>query len=472
MKKTRDMKMGRRDFLGQASCAAVGSSALFSTLLNLRMAGAVAGAAGPDEPGDEEDYRALVCVFLAGGNDSFNMLVPSGDGLGEYGDYQAIRGDLALGVEDLTGISPITSDGKAYSVHSGMPEVVELFGDGNLAFVANVGTLVEPTTLAQYEAGSVGLPVGLYSHSDQIMHWQSSVPDRRSAVGWGGRLADVLGAANDAGPVSMNISLSGTNVFQSGDLVVPYSVSPTGNGSTGIGGYGQAGFLQEIRTAAVDSALDVEYQNLFERAWSRRVRGAQDAHEAFSAAVGGVPELTTVFSPTGLAQRLRMVARTIAARQALGMRRQTFFVMVGGWDHHDEVLENQGAMLPMVSAAMGEFYEATVEMGVEDLVTTFTASDFGRTLTSNGRGSDHAWGGNQMVMGGAVRGREIYGEYPDLIGSGLDTGRGRLIPTTSVDEYFAELACWFGVEEGQLPVVLPNVGRFWNGGAPVGFLLG
>jgi uncharacterized protein (DUF1501 family) len=187
-----------------------------------------------------------------------------------------------------------------------------------------------------------------------------------------------------------------------------------------------------------------------------------------------LPPLQTVFSDTGLSQNLRMIAQTIAARQALGMCRQTFFVEFGGWDHHDEVIVNQETMLPVVSMALSEFNSALIELGVENQVTTFTASDFGRTLTSNGRGSDHAWGGNQIIMGGAVNGGDIYGSYPTLFeGNSLDTGRGRLIPTTSIDAYFAELALWFGVPAADLELVLPNIRRFYDpasGSPPIGFL--
>ena len=205
----------------------------------------------------------------------------------------------------------------------------------------------------------------------------------------------------------------------------------------------------------------------FEKTFADRTRSAIDAHVEFSAAIDALPPMMTQFSDTGLSQRFRMIAQTIAARELLGMNRQTFFVEAGGWDHHDEVLLNQEAMLPMIAAALSEFNAAMDELGVADRVTTFTASDFGRTLTSNGRGSDHAWGGNHLVMGGSVSGGNIYGTFPDLyLGNSLDTGRGRLIPTTSCDEYFAELALWFGVSTADLPLVLPNVGRFFTPGVP------
>ncbi len=466
----------RRRFLGQASCTAVGATSLFSSLLNLRAAGALAAPrapipAGGALPGD--DYRALVCLFLAGGNDSFNMLVPRG--AAEHAEYAAIRGDLALPAESLLPIAPATGDGREYGVHPGMPEVQQLFDAGELAFLANVGSLVEPTTKPDILSGVAQLPLGLYSHSDQIMHWQTSIPDQRTGVGWAGRTADLLRTSNDDSTVSMNISLAGTNVFQSGTQVVPYAIQPTGNGSVGITASGATDPFNQLRTAAINSLLDQQYQNLFMDTFARTKRAAIDAHLLFSGAVGGVPPLTTTFSNNPVSQSFQMVARTIAARQTLGVRRQTFFILFGGWDHHDEVLNAQAAMLPVVSKGLSEFHSALTELSVLNDVVTFTASDFARTLTSNGQGSDHAWGGNHMVMGGPVVGGDIYGTYPQLFADNdLDTGRGRLIPTTSCDEYFAELALWLGVAPSDLATVLPNVGRFYTPGSgpPIGFLGG
>jgi len=442
-------RISRRRFLGQASCAAVGTTALFSTVLDLKMFNALA------YPG--EDYRALVCLFLSGGIDSFNVLVPTSDA--QYQEYAAVRGDLALPQASLLPITPATSDGRTYGLHPGVVELQQLFAQQRLALVTNVGTLVEPTTLAQFRNGSVALPLGLFSHSDQQMHWQSSIPDQRSPIGWAGRMADILDTGNCNPNISMNISLSGMNIWQTGRVTNHYTI--TENGSEGLWDYGELSPGAVIRTQAVDDLLGLHYQHLFEKTFAARMRGAIDAHIDFSNAIANVPPLTTPFSNTGLSRKFRMIAMTIAAREALCMKRQTFFIEVGGWDHHDEVILNQAAMLPVVSRALAEFQSALVELDVADQVTTFTASDFGRTLSSNGRGSDHAWGGNHLVMGGAVAGGDMYGRYPDLyLGNSLDTGRGRLIPTTSVDEYFADLALWFGVPESDLPLVLPNIGRF------------
>lgn len=453
-------KMTRRRFLGEASCAAIGSTALFNTLLNLRMAGTAAG----QSIGGGNDYKALVCLFLAGGNDSFNMLVPRGTA--EHAEYAAIRRDLALPQENLLALNPLNSIGKQLGVHPNMPEVQNLFETGKLAFVANVGTLVEPITKAQYESGAVPVPLGLYSHSDQIQQWQTSIPDHPGAIGWGGRTADLLHSLNQNQSISMNISISGSNVWQAGNQVVEYSITPWG--SVGLDGYEGTWNYNHVRGAAIDSQLDLEYRNLFEKTFAQKGRGAIDAHYQFMAAINAAPAVTTVFpTDSWLGENLKMVARTIAARTQLNVRRQTFFVMIGGWDHHDDVINNQQVMLADVSACIGAFYNALVEVGAQNDVTLFTASDFARTLTSNGAGSDHAWGGNHIVMGGSVQGQRILGTYPDLYeDNALDTGRGRLIPTTSVDQYFADLALWLGVDKSNLPVVLPNVGRFYDVNSP------
>ncbi|MEM7334521.1 MAG: DUF1501 domain-containing protein [Chloroflexota bacterium] len=465
-------KISRRQFLGEASCASVGSASLFSTLLNMRMTN-TAAAYQANNSTDSDDYKALVCLFLAGGNDSFNMLVPMDND--KHAEYQQIRSDLALAQDSLLPLNGTTENGRSYGVHPAMPEVQQLYNSGDLALVANVGTLVEHTTKEGIESGVAKLPVGLYSHIDQIAHWQTSVPDKRSSIGWGGRTADLLHSLNDNQNISMNISISGSNIFQAGNSMVEYAIEPRGNGSIGINGFDQPIDAWDlIKKSAIESLLDVEYQNLFEQTLANTKRGALDNHFQFSNAIGAVSPFQTVFSENQISKSFEMIAKTIAARQTLGFKRQTFFILFGGWDHHDEVLNNQMAMLSVVSKAMSEFNTVMKELGVHDKVTTFTASDFARTLTSNGAGSDHAWGGNHMVMGGSVNGTKIYGQYPDLfVGNALDTGRGALIPTISCDEYFAEMAAWFGVSSSDLSAVLPNIGRFYDTSSekpPIGFM--
>ena len=456
----------RRQLLSGLGCSALGSSTLFNTLLHL--GGMTSASAQTIDRTD--DYRALVCVLLAGGADSFNMLTPLD--ADAFSEYAGIRADLALSRNDLLPLAG-QNGGRSFGVHPAMAEVRDLYDAGRLAFVANVGTLVEPVTLAGIASGAARLPLGLYSHADQIAQWQTALPDSRSPLGWGGRMADLLAARNADPRVSMSISMAGINVFQAGRNSTAFAADPNEDGVRGLFGYDDPDPFFAIRTAAVDSLLNAQYRDLFEHAYATRFRQSVDATQFYYDSLEGVT-LQTPFSGSGISQSFRLIARTMAARQRLGVSRQTFFVLFGGWDHHDEVLANQARMLPAVSRAFGELDAALGELALRDRVTTFTTSDFGRTLTSNGRGSDHGWGGNHMVMGGAVQGGRIFGEYPALAaGNPLDTGRGRLIPTLSVDEYFAELALWFGVAPSDLDQVLPNVRRFYvpsAGEPPVGFL--
>ncbi|MEM6885160.1 MAG: DUF1501 domain-containing protein [Verrucomicrobiota bacterium] len=438
---------------------------MISTLLNLGMTNSVA-AAGPSA----DDYKALVCIFLSGGNDSFNMLVPNSNS--EYRDYSETRSNLAIPRSELLKLDGSASS-RQFGLHPGMPELSSLFQQGNAAFVANVGTLIEPTTLQDFERQSVRLPQGLFSHSDQIMHWQTGIPDAPSATGWAGRVSDLLHAVNDNDKVSMNVSLAGTNMFQTGRQTFSYEISPELGGSvTPVIHEDEVGLVGRIARTNVKNMMDATYQNLFQQAYADSVNQAVDAGREFADALEPV-RIRTEFSHSQLSEALQLVARTIAARESLGMKRQTFFVLMDGYDHHDELLESHSEMMQVLSRALSEFDRAMQELQVHDQVTTFTSSDFARTLTSNGRGSDHAWGGNQIVMGGAVRGGLIYGEYPELaVGSKLDTGRGRLIPTLSTDQYFAELARWFGIDDSDLGEIFPNLDRFHNlgSGAPVGFM--
>lgn len=464
MSSSSDRPLNRREFIGQASCAAVGSTALFSTLLTLRLANSL--AAQTVTPG--ADYRALVCLFLAGGNDSFNMLVPTTPG--EYEAYAAARGNLALAKDTLLPITPGNLGGRTLGIHPSMTEVRDLFNAGRLAFVSNVGSLIRPLTLTDYKAGRY-LPVSLYSHADQIKQWQTCMPDQRTAVGWGGRAADIIRSLNGPSLVSMNISLSGQNVFLTGKQAFTYSVGSAG--ATALTGYSPTAVnnLTALRTSGVNSIMDQNYRNLFEQTYARSTSDAVDSYYEFSAALNGVTLSTTLPTGNSLAANLAMIAKIVSANGKFGARRQIFFVQLGGWDHHDEVLDNQLTMLRTVSQAIGTFSSALTEIGMADKVTLFTASDFGRTLSSNGNGSDHAWGGNHLVMGGAVGGGKVYGDaangyYPDLQRRAeIDTGQGRLIPGVAVDEYARDLLSWFGIGSGDMDYVLPGFsGRF--GGRP------
>lgn len=475
----------RRKFFGQASCAAVSSIPVLNTLLNLRLASNLAAVTAPASG----EYRALVCLFLSGGNDSFNMLVPRE--ASAYATYQASRSNLALTPAQLIDIHPLPLSQPTFAVHGGMPEVASLFDSGNAAFVANVGTLVEPVSnRTQVINNSKKLPLGLYSHSDQIEQWQTSVPNSRSGIGWAGRMADLIQSVNSNQNVPMNISLDGSNVWQTGNTVAEYAITP-GNASEPGGAIGLTSYnfawkqnneIQNNLGAAVDSQLAQQYSNLLAQTFNTRKKQAIDAYHDFSTATATLPSnYYSAFPATPLGWRMRMIARSIRGRAAYGAVRQTFFLQLGGWDHHSGVIDNQAAMLPQVSAAIGAFYNEMVAIGMQNNVTLFTASDFGRTLTSNSQGSDHAWGGNQLIVGGSVLGKKIYGQYPNLavnpdVGAEvnpLDTGRGRFIPTTSCDQFFAELALWLGVSPTDLPIILPNIGNFYSPSPstpPLGFM--
>ena len=468
--------VSRRTFLGQASCAAISSIPVLSTLLNLRLAEGVAAASTPYSA----PYKAMVCLFLTGGNDSFNMLVPRE--ATAYAAYKKSRANLALSAAQLIDIHPMGLPN--FGVHSAMPEVAGLFESGKAAFVANVGTLVEPVlNRTQVNKNSKRLPLGLYSHSDQMEQWQTSIPHSRSGVGWGGRMADLLKELNANQVVPMQISLDGGNLWQTGNTVAEYAITP--DGAIGLNNYTSAWQqyhdLANSLSTAVDSQLSQQYGNILAQTFNQRKRQALDAYNVFANATAAPLPVGVTFPNTAVGNKLAMVARAIQGRAGMGASRQTFFVQWGGWDHHSDVMENQAAMLPELSAGIAAFQSAMVALGLDNQVTLFTASDFGRTLTSNGRGSDHAWGGNQLVVGGAVRGKKIYGQYPTLTvnpDSGpevnpLDTGRGRFIPTTSCDQFFAELALWLGVSKSSLPLVLPNIGNFYSStssSAPLGFM--
>lgn len=459
--------MKRRRFLGVAPCAAIGTVTSLNAMVNMKVASALAGMVNPPR----SDYKAMVCILLAGGNDSFNMLVPRNGS--HYNEYRSTRSNLALTQGSLLPLNYMDSNGKQFGVHPSMPEVQQLFNDKKLAFLTNIGTLVEPTSVSQYKNKTVKLPVGLLSHADQIQQWQTSIPQTRSSKGWGGRMADIMHAGNDNQDISMNISLSGSNIYQVGNQITEYAIRSSAGGSVGINVYEEANVVDQALAGGVKSMLGQQYKDIFKSTFNSKIKQSQSQHEMFSTALSQSSTINTAFSQSQLSYDMQLVAQTIAARDLLGVKRQTFFITVGGWDHHDEVLDNQVAMLSVVSKALGEFQAAMEELNLTENVTTFTISDFGRTLTSNGNGTDHAWGGNVIVMGGDVNGGKLYGEYPSLaIGGPDDVGGAILLPKISTDEYFAELCQWYGVADSDLEYVLPNIGNFYNAGSspPIGFM--
>ncbi|MFT4768731.1 MAG: hypothetical protein ACI8RN_001869 [Glaciecola sp.] len=465
MRNSDQTTLKRRQFLSHSCSLGVATATLGSSLLQL-------GLARQASAQSSGDYKALVCILLAGGNDSYNMLVPND--AQHYAGYAAIRSDLALPQESLLALPNTDNNGRSFALHPGMSGLRSLFASGQAATLAGVGTLLAPMDSSSLATGNANLPLGLFSHSDQIQQWQTAVSDERIAQGWGGRIADLLEQGSPANGISMNVSLAGNNVFQSGSVTKPYAISASGDGAPALAGYNETGGEGEFTRAAIDGLLAAAQSKLFRREYGKRLISAIESQVTFVNALSTAEELPTSFSDGPFSAALRQIARVIAAREALGASRQTFFITVGGWDHHDDVLDNQATMLPSIDTGLLEFQTAMNGMGIADQVTTFTTSDFGRTLTSNGKGSDHGWGGHHIVLGGAVNGGRFYGEYPDIYsGNPLDVGRGIYAPTTSVDEYFAELALWFGVSDGDLSTVLPNVDRFFSAGGgakPLGFL--
>jgi uncharacterized protein (DUF1501 family) len=420
------------------------------------------------------DYKALVCLFLFGGNDSWNTFVPTSTA--EYNAYAASRGggtasSLAIPQGSLLPVTPLTPDptGATYGFHPSMTGLRDLFQAGKAAVLPNIGPLIRPTTKAQYQqAATLGhdLPPQLFSHNDQQDQWHSLRGKQILKSGWGGRVADVLNAQAGGQQLSLNVSLAGQTYFQAGDVARPYVMGSTG--ATTFAGFGAAGTALARRTAfeaVVNAGLNSGANTLYERSFaSVQQRAVQFADRVNTALAGSrtfaaLPDTGVTLSP--LQQQLRTVAKLISARGSLSMSRQVFFVSTGGFDSHDDQNDDQPGLLGNVSTSIKSFYDALTEMGMENSATLFTHSDFGRTLTSNGDGSDHAWGGVQFVVGGAVRGQQVYGQYPVLsIGSAQDVGGGRFIPTTSADQYAATLASWFGVADADLPKVAPNIGNF------------
>ncbi|RYU93099.1 DUF1501 domain-containing protein [Emticicia agri] len=485
--------MNRRDFIKQSGCAAMGATTMLSTLTSL---GAVNGAISHKKFSEENaafnDYRALVCVLLAGGIDSYNVLVPrgtSGADIG-YNEYAATRGDLAVPQASLlalnnpqcTGFRGFNCNYGAFGIHPAMTGMRDLFNAGKLAFMANVGTLVEPiTSAAQFQSGIKKVPEGIYSHSDQIMQWQTSVPQSRTALGVGGRIAELLNASNTNDKISMNISLSGKNSFQAGDTVSEYSISnnitPAAIGLESVPTWwNNAGLVNELRDAAIDSLVGQTYANLLQQTYSGITKSAIASYDIFKDAVRRVPSFATQFPTTSLGNDLSAVAKVMSVRNNLGAKRQIFFITYGGWDMHDNLEGGMNQKLPVVSNALKAFYDATVELGIADKVTTFTISDFARTVTSNGLGSDHGWGGNSMVMGGSVKGGKIYGAYPSMNltdNTQSISFRGNFLPAVSTDELYAEMALWYGVSPADLCYVLPNLSNFYSytpNNYPIGFM--
>ena len=454
---------GRRAFLRKAAALAASPAARPVGGLAAALATMGEASAAPDIP-----YKALVCVFMLGGNDDANTVVPYD--AASWSAYSRIRAGVAhtQASLDATALRPAVAlaGGRQYALHPSMGALAGLFHRGKMAVQLNVGPLVIPITRAQYESAdrrSFPLPPKLFSHNDQQSVWQSSSPEG-STVGWGGNLGD-LALPYNGGSLFTCMSVSGNMVFLSGDQALQYQVSPSGVvavdglASLWYGGDAVRQAFSQVIQAPRAHVLENEYNRVTQRsiASEARLRGALDA-----------VRLTTPFPASNpLASQMRMVARLIGARQSLGLVRQVFMVTLPGFDLHDNLLKAHGPLLQQVSEAMAAFHDATVELGVDQQVTAFTASDFGRTLSPNGAGSDHGWGSHHWIVGGAVRGQAFYGTPPPVsageTGSEADqshVGQGRLIPTTSVDQYAATLSSWLGVPDPFMNQVVPNINRF------------
>ncbi len=432
-------------------------------------------AAGEAAAFDSTDYKAIVCVFLYGGNDYANTVTPYD--IPNYDLYSNIRGGgpgrtrggIAWGRDELAPNALTPSGGQTltdniqYAFAPPMTRMKSLFDAGRAAVQLNVGPMVVPLTLAQYNSPNrtlYPLPPKLFSHNDQQSVWQA-LGSEGSTVGWGGRMGDLAQSSNGNSLLTC-ISATGNAVFVSGQQALQYQISP--QGAIRVNGLSNAPYGASGVRDALQALITQTSNHILENEFSIVTRRSIQLEGVVNAALGGV-NLPTNFDtdpgPNPLANQMRIVARLIGARNALGAKRQVFFVSLGGFDNHNLLMEDHPTLMARVDEAIGAFYQATVDLGVADKVTTFTASDFGRTLASNADGSDHGWGGHHLVVGGAVNGGRFYGTAPHVsITSNDQVGQGRLLPSTSVDQFAATLAQWFGVSASELPSVLPNIGNF------------
>ncbi len=442
----------RRAFLKRSAALGIAGSAT-PFVMNLATIGEAAAATATD-------YKALVCVFLNGGNDFANTLTPYD--AATYDIYQKLRPNIAYARDTLTPtlLTPDTAlpGGVQYALAPALLRLLPIFNAGKLAPVLNIGTLIQPTTKAQYIAGNVPLPPKLESHNDQAIFFQSSSVEGASS-GWGGRMGDLLQSGNGNATLTC-INVAGNAVFMSGNSVTQYTMGPYGPVSL-LGNHPTV-FTSATANSVIRSMIAAPRTHIFENEHTRIAKRSIDAFDQVSAAIDTAPVFATPW-PThnNLALQMKVVAQMISQSAQLGAKRQVFFVAQDGFDVHSALVSRQPLLLDQLSEALKCFYDTTVELGISDKVTTFTGSDFGRSIVNNDDGSDHGWGSTQFVMGGAVKGRHYYGTSPVWANDGPDDiGQGRLIPTTSVDQYAATLARWFGISDSQMSTVLPNIGNY------------
>jgi uncharacterized protein (DUF1501 family) len=436
----------RRNFL-----KGLGAITAANTLPGLSLMNAYAQAAN--------DYKALVCVFLYGGNDANNMVVPVQ--AAEYNVYAAGRGSLALAQGSLAQLPQAA--GTRFGLHPNLAPLQQVWTNGDMALMLNTGPLVQPLTRAQYQSNRSTRPQNLFSHDDQQEQNQTAFPNNQATVGWGGRLADRVRVMNAGSTVPMNISVGGNDIYLRGQAVSAYSVPAGGN--FGLATTGGNTAQRQARATAMQSLFALDRQNQHVGAAADAISSAVNASAVLNTVVNNSASLAApAFQGlnTGLSRQLFAVAKMIEGRATLGLQRQIFFAQAGGYDNHQDQLVDQGNRFNELGPALRAFYNAIIALGVQDQVTLFTLSDFGRTLRVNDGGSDHAWGNHHIVIGGAVRGGQAYGTFPNLaLGGPDDTDRdGRWIPTTAVDQYAATLAKWFGVPDADIPAVVPNIARF------------
>jgi len=416
------------------------------------------------------DYKALVCTFLFGGNDGNNLIVPLDSQT--YQTYLTLRGSTAAGGLALpqSSLLPVTArtGNAAYGFHEQLPLVQALFSAGRLAVVANVGVLFQPLTRAEYRGKSKPIPANLFSHSDQQQQWQTSFPNGFGITGWGGRTADAVQAINLGAMFPPVTSMVGAAIFSTGGRTQPFAIVP---GTTpGLQGF-DASAPSTARLQSLQELLTFDTGLSLVQA-TRSITGrALQQSKVLSDALAGAPALVTAFPTTSIGAQLQQVARIIQVRAALGLKRQIFFCSMGGFDTHTNQIPDQEQLFSQLAPALKAFYDTTLELGVSSSVTPFTLSEFGRTFQpASGAGSDHGWGSHQLVVGDAVRGGDIYGRFPTFALGGPDdaSNNGRWIPTSSLDQYGATLARWFGVSDADLSAIFPNLANFPT--ANLGFL--